>query len=337
MPFARCNSQIPAPLPSPIPTGRGTRSAANEIFSQFLEKTLQIPELTLPGPHLPPAPAEIDLRSLTLVSTDLMLRSAREFGAFRIRCHGISGSELGTMADEAERVFQKSRNVVVVERNGTGGEMIPCVRSSKGALEFAAQTITGDQTHRNFWVHMGNVASRLDTIVEQVTMVLQHKTSKEFKERIQDTESWICLCRYPHDNVPKQNEDTSVKKKDKLCDHALRFYLPMEQCIFYVQTERGPLSFDAGPENIVVTVGKQLEEWSHGVFKCVPGEMIFMPSFQSSPASFSIELVCLASSNDLSHSLDNSDNCDKIISLADQILIVFCLVFLYNFLYFVFS
>lgn len=106
---------------------------------------------------------------------------------------------------------------------------------------------------------MGNVASRLDTIVEQVTMVLQHKTSKEFKERIQDTESWICLCRYPHDNVPRQNEDTSVKKKDKLCDHALRFYLPMEHCIFYVQTERGPLSFDAGPENIVVTVGKQLE------------------------------------------------------------------------------
>lgn len=34
------------------------------------------------------------------------------------------------------------------------------------------------------WVHMGNVASRLDGIVEQVTMVLQHKTSEEFKERI---------------------------------------------------------------------------------------------------------------------------------------------------------
>ncbi|KAG5008444.1 hypothetical protein JHK85_026986 [Glycine max] len=96
----------------------------------------------------------------------------------------------------------------------------------------------------------------------------------------------------------------------------------MEHCIFYVQTERGPLSFDAGPENIVVTVGKQLEGWSHGVFKCVPGEMIFMPSFQSSPASFSIELVCLASSNDLSHSLNNSDDCDNIISLADQIIVV---------------
>ncbi|TKY65696.1 hypothetical protein E2542_SST08556 [Spatholobus suberectus] len=333
MPIARCNSQIPAPVPSPIPTGRGTRSAANEIFSQFLEKKLQLPELTLPGPHLPLSPAEIDLRSLPARSADLMLRSAREFGAFRIRCHGISGSELGTMADEAERVFKKSKKVVVVDRNGPGGQMIPCVRSSKGALEFTAHKIIGDQTHRKFWIHMGNVASSLDSIVEQVTLVLQQKTPKEFKERIQDTEAVICLCRYPHNNVPKQNEDVSVKKKDRLCDHALRFYLPMEHCIFYVQTERGPLSFDAGPENIVVTVGKQLEEWSHGVFKCAPGEMIFMPSFQSSPASFSIELICSASSN-LSHSLNNSE---KIISLTDQILIVFCLVFLYQFLYFIFS
>ncbi|RDX63426.1 putative serine/threonine-protein kinase WNK5, partial [Mucuna pruriens] len=137
---------------------------------------------------------------------------------------------------------------------------------------------------------------------------------------------WIVLLsKYPHDNVPKQNKDVSVKKQDRLCDHALRFYLPMEHCIFYVQTERGPLSFDAGPENIVVTVGKQLQEWSHGVFKCVPGEMIFMPSFQSSPASFSIELMCSASSIDQSHSLNNSDNCGKIISLTDQILVVFCL------------
>ncbi|KAK7340039.1 hypothetical protein VNO77_20731 [Canavalia gladiata] len=332
MPITRCNSQIPAPLPSPIPTGRGSRSAASEIFSQFLEKTLQLPELTLPATHLQPAPAEIDLWALPLASDGLMLRSVKEFGAFRIRSHGISGNELGTMADEAERVFQDLKNDAV-ERNGAGGEMISCVRSNKGVLEFTPHKSIGDQTHRNFWVHMGNVAIRLDSIVEQVTQVLQQDTSEEFKERIQDTESVICLCRYPHDNVPKQNEGVSVKRKDRLCDHALRFYLPMERCIFYVQTERGPLSFDAGPENIVVTVGKQLEEWSHGVFKCVPGEMIFMPSFQSSPSSFSLELICSVSSS-LNPCLNDSG---KIISLTDQILIVFCLAFLYKFLYFIFS
>lgn len=146
----RCNSQIPAPLPSPIPTGRGTRSAASETFSQFLEKSLHLPELTLPVTHLPPAPAEIDFRSLPLASADLMLRSVREFGAFRIRCHGISGVELQVMTDEAENVFQKLRNVVV-ELNGHDGEIITCVRSSKGSMEFTANDIIRDQVDRNFW------------------------------------------------------------------------------------------------------------------------------------------------------------------------------------------
>ncbi|XP_061368526.1 uncharacterized protein LOC133311483 isoform X2 [Gastrolobium bilobum] len=194
MPIARCNSQIPVPPPSPIPTGRGSRSAANEIFSQFLEEALKLPALTLPDPHITPAPAEIDLRSLPLASADLLLHSAREFGAFRIRCHGISGHELGMVADEAEHVFHDSKNVVV-ERNELGGERIPCVRSSKGALEFTAHKILGNQTHRNFCVHMGNVASRLDRIVEQVALALQQDTSQELKERIQETESVICLCR----------------------------------------------------------------------------------------------------------------------------------------------
>lgn len=108
-------------------------------------------------------------------------------------------------------------------------------------------------------MHIGNVASRLDSIVEQVSLALQRDTSPELKERIQDTESVICLCRYPHDSVSEQHEGVPDEKRDSLCDHALRFYLPMEHCIFYLQTERGPLSFDAGPENIVVTVGKQLE------------------------------------------------------------------------------
>ena len=113
--------------------------------------------------------------------------------------------------------------------------------------------------HNTSRVHMGNVASRLDNIVEQVTLALQQDTSQDFKEQIQETESVICLCRYPHDNTPKRNERVSGLTKGMLSEHALRFYLPMEHCIFYVQTERGPLSFDAGPEHIVVTVGKQLE------------------------------------------------------------------------------
>ncbi|KAL4381863.1 hypothetical protein S245_013436 [Arachis hypogaea] len=334
MPFTRCNSQIPVPPPSPIPTANGSRSAANATFSEFLEKTLQLPELILPEPHFPPAPAEIDLRSLPMSSADLVIRSSREFGAFRIRCHGIPANDLGRVVDEAEQVFKDSRNAVV-QRIGCGGEMIPFVRSRKGVMEFTANKILGNQAHRSFWVHMGNVASRLDSIVEQVTLALQQdKSQEDFKERILETESVISLCRYPHDKAPKQNSAVSAGKRET-CDYALRFYLPMEHCIFYVQTERGPLSFDAGREHIVVIVGKQLQEWSNGVFKCVPAaEMIFMPSFHSSSASFSIELTCSLSSN---QSLNSSNKNLKMISLTDQILFIFLLAFLYRFICFIYS
>ncbi|KAL0294837.1 UNVERIFIED_CONTAM: hypothetical protein Sradi_6865700 [Sesamum radiatum] len=37
-----------APPPSPIPTGKGSRSAADEILSEYIDKSIQIPELRLP-------------------------------------------------------------------------------------------------------------------------------------------------------------------------------------------------------------------------------------------------------------------------------------------------
>ena len=89
---------------------------------------------------------------------------------------------------------------------------------------------------------MGKVAGRVDSIVEKVSGAL-----KELKQRKEETEWVISLCRHPHEN----ENDTE--------DYALRFYLPLQQCIFYVQTGRGPLSFDAGPDSIVVTLGKQLQ------------------------------------------------------------------------------
>lgn len=113
---------------------------------------------------------------------------------------------------------------------------------------------------------MGNVASRLDGVVELVMRSL----SQGLEERIQqETESVIWLCRHPHDdNLTSRNDAPSSTTEDKkndnnnnnrLRDHFVRFYLPMENCIFYVQSERGPLSFDAAPHTLVVTIGRQLE------------------------------------------------------------------------------
>ncbi|KAK9290542.1 hypothetical protein L1049_008712 [Liquidambar formosana] len=95
----RTRSQLASitPPPSPIPTGKGLRSAAvdDEILSEYLQKSLQIPDLTLPKSSFSASvhrlvPTEIDYRSIVSRerdSIDLLLRSAAEVGVFLIIGH----------------------------------------------------------------------------------------------------------------------------------------------------------------------------------------------------------------------------------------------------------
>lgn len=141
-----------APPPSPIPTAKGSRSASNENFTQFLDKCLQIPDLAWPPqlhPHFSgtryPVPVDVDLRSLSSDAIARLLVSARESGAFRIANHGISAEELGSVVREAESVFGNDGNLSrrFVERTGNREE-IKWVRES-------GQKVVEDEKYRVFW------------------------------------------------------------------------------------------------------------------------------------------------------------------------------------------
>lgn len=99
------------PPPSPIPTGKGSRSAADPIFSDHLEKSLKIPELSLPEHVHLSVPAEVhldDLVSRERGSMKRLLRSAAEFGVFRISGHGVSTAELRRTLVDAGEIFRIS-------------------------------------------------------------------------------------------------------------------------------------------------------------------------------------------------------------------------------------
>lgn len=150
-------SPTPSAPPSPIPRAAGSRSAANQILTEFLEKSLQIPELALPEPYNHRVPDEINLRSLVLGENywlDRVMKSARDFGAFRIRCHGISAEELRALVRETERVFG------ILEERDTGyrrdmgrrsdnKEEIVWVRSGKERMDWAREYI-GAELFRSF-------------------------------------------------------------------------------------------------------------------------------------------------------------------------------------------
>lgn len=150
-------SPTPSAPPSPIPRAAGSRSAANQILAEFLEKSLQVPELALREPHSQRVPEEINLRSLVLGENywlDRVMKSAREFGAFRIRCHGISAEELRALVRETERVFGilEERDTGYrrdIGRRNDNKEEIVWVRSGKERMEWAREYI-GPELFRSF-------------------------------------------------------------------------------------------------------------------------------------------------------------------------------------------
>ena len=141
--LARCRSQTQAPPPSPVPTARGTRNAANDLFMNFLERqhtttSYEIPELTLPDAHMPAAmrnpalPSMIDYHKLKEGTMNTILqKSAKAFGSFVIFGHGISDQNLKSMAIEANNVFEDSN---VKGRCVSDRIRIPCVLDNQNRV-----------------------------------------------------------------------------------------------------------------------------------------------------------------------------------------------------------
>jgi hypothetical protein len=142
-----------APPPSPIPTAAGSRSAANQTFTEYLEHSLRPPNLALPATTRHPIPSNVDLRSLASRgrdSIDRILQSARHHGVFRISGHGISGEELRSLVEEAEPVLRNSDAPNLVKRNGNRKEIL-WARSRNERLESAPKFIGSEtERYRNF-------------------------------------------------------------------------------------------------------------------------------------------------------------------------------------------
>lgn len=82
----------PLPPPSPIPTGKGSRSAVDSVLSEYIDQTQMIvPELSLPQNAQRWVPAEIDYESLEFrdkQAIEKISKSIRDDGVFLVTDHG---------------------------------------------------------------------------------------------------------------------------------------------------------------------------------------------------------------------------------------------------------
>ncbi|XP_065852502.1 uncharacterized protein [Euphorbia lathyris] len=341
MPFRRTigtECLISAPPPSPIPTAKGSRSAANDSLSSYLDNSLNIPDLSLPQPPPQPRlpirsiPLQIDYYSLEngdYATVELLLRSAREFGAFRIACRGIFVDDLLTFANESDRVFNTDiGNQGSFDQDGKD-QIIWSLSSGMGGMK---KRLMGK--HRQFSEKMEIIERKLDMIGELLGKIFVENIARmEFGERLLGKESILSIYRYNEKYKIGGGDpfSSSNDQNTKKCDYTWCLHLPATPSQFYVRSETDLLSFQGSPDTIVVIVGQRIEEWSMGDFKCVCKQVIGEPQAQAqvqrSQASFCLEFKCL------SLNFEPPEFCNhfhKTISLRDQILIMLLLYFLYK-------
>ncbi|KAE8673904.1 AF4/FMR2 family member 1 [Hibiscus syriacus] len=266
---------IKAPPPSPIPTATGSRSAANEILTDFLEKSLQIPDLTLPETqalrHLGLSD-KIDFRSLVSRdrgSLERFLRSARNFGAVVIWQHGIETEEVRETKEEAAKVFEvlEERDTGLIRDSGGKRDEIVWVGCKEERMEWARQYV-GAHLYSTFSEKIEKVASKLEEVAEELGKILVENAGKGGKKGVPKRVSHLSIYKYNNnagdksadqDQIGGDEDEDEDEENQHCCDYTLSLHLPTKHCQFSAKYGHRLLAFDADPDTIIVTFGQLLE------------------------------------------------------------------------------
>lgn len=311
------------PPPSPIPTGKGSRSAANPALSQHLAtRPVEIPELSLPEYIQPQrsVPPDIDLGSLVNRETNAVnrvLKSATVLGVIRITGHGVPVHEVRTQLTESWF---------------TGSEELVWKPLRKGAVEPAWEIIKREKW-RSFRQKMENIRNELERVASELVQVLYENSNDRLSHgRIKRIDPALNIQKFNFNLlVGGVTSISSGENYETRKDYALNLHLPLEQCEFQVQSKQGTLSFSANQHTILVTIGKELEVWSQGEFKSAYGEVIFDGSLINERSSYFIDLKCSSSVSTLDECKNN-----KTISITDQIVLMIAIPILYKMCLFMF-
>ncbi|CAN0846842.1 hypothetical protein LINGRAHAP2_LOCUS4649 [Linum grandiflorum] len=278
---------LQAPPPSPIPSAIASRSSG--ATSIFANNNRNPPDLLTPmsssstdnnnnnnnnnksqAKACPHEPEDISLPSIRLrdaAAVDRLLKSAREFGTFRVTDHGISSEELRSLVQGAERVFQVLEDTDMghpprnFARLRESREQIEWVRSGQERMEWARGWVGRDGSRR-FGEVMEKIATKLDTIGKLICEVFSENwTKRQFGRRFEEKDSVVRLYRYNRSSTGENIVEAVVnpEMEDGSGCHALCLHLPASPSHFLLNSSPSLLSFDAGPQAIVISVGRRLQ------------------------------------------------------------------------------
>ncbi|KAF5816939.1 putative oxoglutarate/iron-dependent dioxygenase, non-heme dioxygenase domain-containing protein [Helianthus annuus] len=359
-----------APPPSPVASGRRSSVANDEILTEFLHRSLRVPDLVLPNRVFPRQNSKIqNLPKLDFEKLNPnpnpnhainfeVIDVIAQTGCFELVNHGISGELLASVVKSGGGVFELSpekkkvvsrsneRSYGFVEFHGdekeSSEEFVWCRDDS---LRSEMEEIWPNQ-YSNFSEIMETLMCEIENISEiLLKWFMNGSTSKRRfdEDGTRERENGGSVC-YIYKHCP----DGGIVPDDDKCMDSLRYDVirmlirgsehPHTLCFhvcdgsseFHVYSKKGWVSFSPDNDALIITIGDQLQTWSEGKYKHVIGRPIFKGKQEDC-----VSLAFLY--NPPPPTPTSKGQKDKTISLGHQILLVLILVFLYNLYSYIFT
>ncbi|CAO2171896.1 unnamed protein product [Urochloa humidicola] len=349
----RIRARGPPPAPTPIRTARGARTAAADelVLAEFLEASLRVPDLTLPhlprkrfsfppaSPPPPRAPREVvSSEALASGNATATITAAAESGGFFAVAGAIDAREVRE-AVEASAVVFAAPDEVKRERLARwfrrrdpvagGGEEFCWFRPVSLDDDRALGDALAGSTYRVFREKMDTVASTMEDVAENAIRVLSDN-AKNPKDSALSIEAPSILCLTLHDSNKSKTCRDEFSSTDPRNSHALSIHLSERDRQICLRNQGGSTIFSLPAGSMLVTIGKQIQEWSNGQFKAAVGEVLYEMTDEPGPF-ISLELVYSPHDLHLSE-VGRQARCidrPKAVSFRDQILVALILLFLF--------
>ncbi|RZC50207.1 hypothetical protein C5167_018631 [Papaver somniferum] len=302
-----------APPPSPIgnnDTNRKSTFVNENELNEFLERSLQVPDLILPINRVFPReilstkkPPEIDYNSLTS-STQFdseVLESISVIGCFQLLNHGISNDLIESVLNDSVGVFGISKEYKsILSRNS--GKPYGFEEFSSGGNDEEMETSEEFAWCRDSRLNilMENLSTEIQKIAAKILRVLSESNTLIRRELAKENtnltnKDGLFCCMYKHCkniNLDTGNArlcENSLKSdvirmlvKGSDYSHALSVHVfDASSSDFNLYSKKGWVSFCPSRNALVVTIGDQIQAWSVGQYKHVIGRPLFTGKSES--------------------------------------------------------
>ncbi|KAL3840858.1 hypothetical protein ACJIZ3_025449 [Penstemon smallii] len=288
-----------APPPSPVAPGRRSSFTNDDVLTEYLHKSVKVPDLILPDRVFPRQksvqnPEKLDFEKLEAIeneSAKRILESIALVGCLEVINHGISRELIKLVLDLGGGIFEispvKKRAVVrspperrygfeeihgEEEMNSSikdeSEEFVWCGEES---MKLEMEGIWSSGYYSNFSEKMEKLSEQIEEIGVKILIFLFAKENGMSME--EGVGGKLC---YIHKQYCRRDESENSLKYDVIrmlirgseFPHALCLHICSGSTEFHVYSKKGWVSFCPNQDSVVVTVGDKLQVIHFKILTC---------------------------------------------------------------------